>query len=93
MTILPSESLIEGNWIIENNKLVADANSHRIQRLIDGGSLILVARSPDGWSVLYRDLADGRLWELTYPDSGLHGAGAPCLTLVSKEVASTNYSF
>ena len=33
-----------------------------------------LAVSSDGWDALYRDPADGRLWERTYPSSELHGA-------------------
>ncbi len=29
--------------------------------------------------MLYRDPADNRLWELSYPNSALHGGGPPML--------------
>jgi hypothetical protein len=53
--------------------------------------LVLVARSEDGWDALYRDPADGRYWEHTYPQSELHGGGPPRLAAVSIEYATSKY--
>ena len=44
-----------------------------------------------GWSKLYRDPSDGRLWELTFPNSEWHGGGPPCLTCISREKADGKY--
>jgi hypothetical protein len=44
-----------------------------------------------GWEVLYREARDGRLWEPTYPWSGMHGGGPPRLHLPSPEEAHTEY--
>jgi hypothetical protein len=68
------------------------AGAARIQELIDG-YLAEVARTDDGWAVLYRDPGDGRLWELTYPDSAHHGGGAPKLAVVSSDQARARYAF
>ena len=44
-----------------------------------------------GWSALHFDPADGRLWELTFPESRLHGGGPPLLHVVSEEEAREKY--
>jgi len=67
-----------------------DAMAHRIARLVDQ-HLRELARSPDGWSALYQDPRDNRLWELTYPQSELHGGGAPRLAVVSPADADSRY--
>ncbi|RAN82526.1 hypothetical protein B5P43_00005 [Bacillus sp. SRB_336] len=71
-------------------KVAGDASCLRIQELV-AEHLIQVARSPDGWSCLYRDPSDGRLWEHTYPQSELHGGGPPALALVTQEQAFARY--
>jgi hypothetical protein len=55
------------------------------------GHLVELARSPDGWATLFRDPADGRLWEHTYPESDLHGGGPPALQVISPDDARAAY--
>jgi hypothetical protein len=50
-----------------------------------------VATDPSGWNTLYEDPRDGRLWELTYPKSEMHGGGPPTLTVVAKDEARHRY--
>jgi hypothetical protein len=44
-----------------------------------------------GWDVLYRDPNDGRLWELIYPQSEIHGGGPPQLISLTAEDAAQKY--
>lgn len=88
--ILPTETEIVGSWVIEQGRPKADDAARRIDELVNG-YLEDVAASEDGWSRLFRDSNDGRYWELTYPDSALHGGGAPRLTNISPEEAATRY--
>ncbi|KXK34907.1 MULTISPECIES: Imm27 family immunity protein [Nitrosomonas] len=90
MNIQPAETKIVGKWILENGKLVADAVTKRIDYLTNN-KLVEVGRSDDGWSVLYFDKADERYWELSYPESELHGGGAPSLETVSQDAAIKKY--
>lgn len=53
--------------------------------------LTQLAVTPDGWSSLFRDPADGRIWELTYPSGGMHGGGPPSLALLSRAEAERRY--
>jgi hypothetical protein len=62
----------------------------RIAQLVDQ-HLRELARSADGWSALYQDPRDNRLWELTYPQSEMHGGGSPRLAVVSPWDAAVRY--
>ena len=83
MKIRPTETLLTGKWLLRGRRVVGDDMSARIEDLV-GSHLRELARDGRDWSVLYRDPDDGRLWELTYPQSELHGGGPRqlrCLTL------------
>ena len=88
--IAPLETTIVGNWKIENGRLVADDAAKKIETLIQSW-LVKISESTDGWSVLYLDQTDGRYWELTYPESRLHGGGAPSLTCISIKEATKRF--
>ena len=91
LKILPSETLIVGKWIVEEDQAKSNAEARRIEELVDR-YLQPVAASDDGWSRLYRDPNDGRLWELTYPESADHGGGAPNLRQVTSDDAAGRYT-
>lgn len=86
----PQESDLVGQWISRDGNVVGDPTSLRINRLVSE-VLERLAKSPDGWDTLYRDPADGRLWEHTYPNSGLHGGGPPRLTVIEFGDAVSKY--
>jgi len=86
----PGEVLLEGNWIRGAGGVVADGTAQRIESLL-ADALEKVAESADGWRTLYRDLRDGRLWELTYPHKEWHGGGPPRLSCVAAEYAEEKY--
>ena len=86
----PSETALIGQWAMRGSEVIADANCLRIQELV-ATQLQQLARSVDGWSSLYRDPADGRLWEHTHPQSEMHGGGPPALICISKEQALSRY--
>jgi Immunity protein 27 len=72
----PTETLLTGRWNSHWERGTAEATSRRIQHLV-AEHLVLLGGDASGWNGLYRDPDDGRLWELTYPDSYIHGGGAP----------------
>lgn len=83
MKIQPTETLLTGKWLSCDGRAVGDETCDRINELV-GSHLTKLGHDASGWEVLYRDPNDGRLWELTYPQSELHGGGPPqlrCLTL------------
>ncbi|HEX6772188.1 MAG TPA: Imm27 family immunity protein [Acidobacteriaceae bacterium] len=84
MSILPEETELNGKWRWANGKMVSDDVSQRIQQLIKN-RLELVTTSKDGWTKLYKDPLDGRLWELSYPHGEMHGGGPPRLRVVAAD--------
>jgi hypothetical protein len=45
-----------------------------------------------GWDALYADPATGKFWELTYPQSHLHGGGPRQLSEISSSAARVKYA-
>ena len=91
MSIKPNETEIIGQWVNKNGGLVANAAAKRVYYLIEN-ELTELGRSDDGWPVLYLDKADGRYWELKYPDSEKHGGGAPCLEVLNNDDADAKFN-
>jgi len=89
--LVPHEALLVGQWISKNGKTIEDEISERITWLIRN-SLKRMATDATGWDTLYKDPRDGRLWELTYPHSEMHGGGPPLLRALSLEDARAKYS-
>jgi len=90
MKLLPHETDLLGGWISVNGRTSADVTETRINSLI-ASYLEKVASSSDGWDQLYLDPEDRRFWELTFPQSGMHGGGPKRLTNISPELAPSKY--
>lgn len=90
MNIDPSEKIITGKWVLEGSRPVADDVSKRIL-VLTNSYLVKLGSDASGWDALYRDPSDKRLWELIYPQSELHGGGAPQLRCVTTEEAKQKY--
>lgn len=88
----PNEQLLTGAWIVQNGKVIGDATCERIAWLLSN-HLQKIAHSAQsgGWETLYRDPDDGRYWECTYPQGGLHGGGPPQLRYLTVEHARQKY--
>lgn len=78
MIIGADETEIRGGFMSVRGEIVEDDSCRRIAELIDG-YLEMVGHDESGWDTLYRDPTDGRYWELTYPESEMHGGGPPLL--------------
>jgi len=76
------EEEIIGKWIFKNGEVIADSNCQLIESLIEN-DLKEIKTSEDGWTKLYEE-ENGSLWELTFPESHLHGGGPPKLTRIKK---------
>jgi hypothetical protein len=50
-----------------------------------------VASAAEGWDQLFRDPADDRYWELTFPHGSLYGGGPRQLTVVDAARAAAKY--
>lgn len=92
MKLKPNETIVTGNWIEQDGKVIGDENENRIQWLIDN-HLQQVAFSPvsGAWETLFKDPDDGRYWERTYPHSGMHGGGPLQLIYLTPEQAEEKY--
>lgn len=86
----PGESSLIGQWLADGPHVVADATCRRIEALV-ASHLIELSRSSDGWSTLFQDPVDGRLWEHTYPHSEWHGGGPPSLRCITLAEARASY--
>jgi hypothetical protein len=88
--IEPEETILVGRWVSGPQGVTADVTCKRILRLVQL-YLILLGRDASGWNSLHRDPQDGRLWELSYPESQLHGGGPPQLRQISLVDAMITY--
>ncbi|MFO1394052.1 MAG: Imm27 family immunity protein [Steroidobacteraceae bacterium] len=87
-----SERDLVGAWIVSSEGFRADETCARIEWLVRE-VLQQVAVSPQwgAWQTLFRDPADGRLWERTYPEGERQGGGPPRLTNISLDDAVARY--
>ena len=86
----PMETALVGKWLVQGSSIVGDATCKRIEVLV-AQQLVELCRAENGWSTLYRDPNDGRLWEHTYPQSHMHGGGPPALHCLSAAEARATY--
>jgi hypothetical protein len=84
------EKLLVGTWRDLGGRTEPDLTCDRIQWLLSE-RLERIAADESGWFTLWRDDRDGRLWELSYPQSELHGGGPPQLALLDRGVARLKY--
>jgi immunity protein 27 of polymorphic toxin system len=87
----PWETSLVGEWELVDGKVVGNEAEQRIGLLLATGYLQEVASRDSGWTTLYRDPDDGRLWELTYPHSGMHGGGPKQLEVIDGAEAARLY--
>ncbi len=92
MKLGPGETELNGNGVIQGVDVVADKVCNRIEVLVKS-HLKQVGVDQSGWDKLYVDPLDGRLWELLYLNSEMHGGGPPSLRVVSLEEAKDKYGY
>jgi hypothetical protein len=88
-----SESELVGTWLVsEDRRVRADRVEERIDWLT-ANYLRMLATSAEsgGWDALFHDPEDGRYWELTFPQSHMHGGGPKRLSVISEPEARTKY--
>ena len=84
------ETELVGQWLTKGLKIVADPICARIEDLISS-HLVSLGADESGWDALFRDPDTGKLWELTWPQSGMHSGGPPRLALVRAEDVRSKY--
>lgn len=87
-----NEHTLVGRWVDDGKTLVPDEVCKRIDSLVRN-HLIEIGADSSGWSVLYKDPRDNRLWELTYPASDSHGSGPPLLRSIDIDTARQRFQF
>lgn len=85
-----NEISLLGAWLEKRDRIVANPTCKRIEWLI-ANHLVQLGADSSGWDDLYRDPDDGRLWELTRPQSEMHGGGPPRLTCIPIDAARAKY--
>jgi hypothetical protein len=90
--IAPLETLLLGVWRTTSHGIEADETCARIDALVKDHLKQLGSRD-GGWTQLFRDPSDGRLWELTYPQSEMHGGGPPSLKVISPQEALSSFGY
>ena len=91
MMLSPDETELIGKWEMNGARVTKDHQAQRIKTLVRQ-HLKSIAMVIGGWDKLFRD-PDGRFWELTYPNSSMHGGGPPRLAVVTEEEARHKYGF
>jgi len=86
----PEELQLKGSWVVKNGSVEKDEVTKRIEWLVLT-SLRRIATDATGWDTLYQDVGDGRLWELIYQESEIHGGGPPLLRSLPREDAAMKY--
>lgn len=89
-TLEPNETDLVGRWVSVGARVEGDDACKRIKWLVSE-KLQKVATDASGWDTLYLDPVDGRFWEITHPQSELHGGGPPRLTQLPSERAKAKY--
>lgn len=78
-----------GEWQVVGDRIEVSDTCWKIAEELP--RLTKLATAEGGWSILYRDPADSRLWELTYPESELPGGGPPVLRVLQAGSAESKY--
>lgn len=87
----PNETIIiAGNIALPDGTFVSDASNLRISDLCNHYLIRLGARA-GAKGVLYRDPADGRLWERIFPHGEVQGGGLDYLQVVDDLAARIEY--
>lgn len=86
----PFESELIAGTEMRDGREIPDEAAMRIAWLTQS-YLRVLASADGGWSTLFRDPSDGRLWEKTYPQGNLHGGGLPVLRVIAREEAIRRY--
>lgn len=89
MKLQPEDTLIQAFWIDLGSSVVPDYNWERIDFLTR--DYLAPLKEHASGDKLYRDPADGRLWELIHPNLNFAGGGPPILKVVSAEQAVEKY--
>ena len=83
------KTVLEGSWLFDGIQVKPDKTCARIEGMIQ--QFKRLTSRDEGWTVLYVDSLSGDFWELSYPQSNLHGGGPPRLERRSADEVSARY--
>ncbi|HZO95520.1 MAG TPA: Imm27 family immunity protein [Candidatus Baltobacteraceae bacterium] len=86
-----SETRLVGQW---THAHIRDRRPNAVGRRIEhltGARLTPLGHDASGWEQLFRDSADGRLWEATFYNSALQGGGPRMLSVIAQDAARRKY--
>jgi hypothetical protein len=86
----PDEHVLVGGTHKVDQRLEWDEVAKRIF-VLTSEVLKKIGTDWSGWCALYRDPADGRLWEMVYPHGERQGGGSPELREISQSAAMSKY--
>jgi hypothetical protein len=92
MKIQATETHLIGRWLSQAGRMAPDVTCQRIEALVSY-HLTELGKDQTGWETLYLDPDDGRLWELTYPQSDSYGGGPPALRHLTVDEAKSKYGY
>jgi Immunity protein 27 len=78
--MMPSDDLRD-IWVSEDGKMVVRGDAAAIDEML-GTKLEKVRSDASGWLVVYRHRETNQFWELSYPQSEMHGGGPRRLRLI-----------
>jgi hypothetical protein len=87
-----NESTLLEEWVVNGSNISRGDVGERIDWLLENG-LEKIAVDSSGWSSLYVDTGDRRMWELTYPQSEMPGGGPRLLQMVTLEDAKRRFNY
>ena len=92
VSLREDEKAIVGAWVMTSRGIAKDEACERIEALVRD-ALVHVSDHPTegAWLSLFRDPADGRLWERWYPQGEMHGGGPPALRIIPAAEAKAVY--
>ena len=79
---MPSPTELNDIWSFANGRMVERGDGATITRLLEH-ELESVRTEDGGWTTIYRHRDTGELWELSYPQSEMHGGGPRRLRLLT----------
>ncbi|TYP00158.1 immunity protein 27 of polymorphic toxin system [Geothermobacter ehrlichii] len=85
-----NDRILTGLWLDLGSRMEKDATWQRILWLTSD-YLQPVAQDDERRTILYRDPADGRYWELLFPRPELPEGGPPTLRVLDEEAAREGY--
>ncbi len=68
--------VLQETWALSDGRVVARGDAPQINKLLAENLVKVTTHSlSGGWRILYQHNETGKLWELGYPNGGIHGGG------------------